>query len=51
MASDFVYPLIYITLVFILAGYLLRVWHKSGTTETPKKRIVSGKDPDEGRGG
>ena len=51
MASDFVYPLIYVILVFALAGYLLRVWQKTGTPDSRKSRVVSREDPDEGRGG
>ena len=51
MASDFVYPLVYVTLVFGLAGYLLRAWQKTETTDSRKRRMVSPEDPDEGRGG
>ncbi len=45
MVSDFICPLVYVGLVFALAGYLLRVWHKNGPPDTLANAESSRRDP------
>lgn len=48
MISNFIYPLVFVGLVFSLAAYLLRVWHKNetmdvrATSESSRDRLGSG---------
>ena len=41
MASDFFYPLIFVSLMFILAGLLLRLWHRADNSDSRASGLAS----------